>query len=173
MSPRQSGFAVILTIAVGIAASQRPSQAGETTSDVRDAANLALQATYVEGWHPGRVPSLDLYLLGIGDLRPGLLEELVGYLRHRLGIRIDTLSPLMFDRVTFDPLRRQIVADELISAVRRRYPTLARTFTFALRSPDHHSAVMSYARMDPVNLGMPQNEGTLRARLHKMVMKNS
>jgi predicted Zn-dependent protease len=171
------------------------SRAGVSNWGGRDAPKPALQVLPGDGWHPATVPALELYFVGIGDLRPGLLDELVDYFGHRFGIRIGILSALMFDRVTFDPTRRQIVADELIAAVRRRYPDVARqertriiavtpydmymramatqwTFTFSLRSPDKHSAVVSYARMDPLNLGMPPSESTLRARLRKMVMKN-
>jgi predicted Zn-dependent protease len=155
----------------------------------------APQVAVGDGWHPATLPTLELYFVGIGDLRPGLLDELVDYFGHRFGIRIGTLSPLMSDPVTFDATRRQTVADELIAAVRRRYPGVVRqertriiavtpndmymramtnewTFTFSLRSPDKHSAVVSYARMDPLNLGMPPSESTLRTRLRKMVMKN-
>lgn len=164
-------------------------------SATREPSMPALQLSADDGWRPTTVPALELYFVGIGDLRPGLLDELVDYFAQRFGIRINTLSPLMFDRVTFDPTRRQIVADELIAAVRRRHPALVReertriiavtsydmymramanewTFTFSLRSPDKHSAVVSYARMDPLNLGMPPSESTLRARLRKMIMKN-
>jgi hypothetical protein len=144
------------------------SRAGVSNWGGRDAPKPALQVLPGDGWHPATVPALELYFVGIGDLKPGLLDELVDYFGHRFDIRIGILSPLMFDRVTFDPTRRQIVADELIAAVRRRYPDVARqertrviavtpydmymramatqwTFTFSLRSPDKHSAVVSYA----------------------------
>jgi predicted Zn-dependent protease len=97
--------------------------------------------------------------------------------------------------VTFDPVRSQTVADELISAIRQRYATLARDdrarvigvtpddmymqamrnqwlFTFSLRNSDDHFAVVSYARMDPARLGEPRDEDRLTTRLRKMVAKN-
>jgi predicted Zn-dependent protease len=45
-------------------------------------------------------------------------------------------------------------------------------FTFSLRDHDDRFAVVSYARMNPANLGDPAGEGLLRSRLRKMVMKN-
>ena len=110
-------------------------------------------------------------------------------------MRITVLPALSFDRVTFDPVRSQTVADEVITAVRQRYATLARdgrtrvicvtpydmymqammnrwSFTFSLRSSDEHFAVVSYARMDPSSLGEQPDPGRFTARLHKMVAKN-
>jgi hypothetical protein len=82
----------------------------------------APQVAVGDGWHPATLPTLELYFVGIGDLRPGLLDELVDYFGHRFGIRIGTLSPLMADPVTFDTTRRLSVA----AAVRRRYPGVVR-----------------------------------------------
>jgi predicted Zn-dependent protease len=192
LSPRAVAVLLILALKVVVAGA---SWAGRIDVGRGGAPMPAPQVALDDGWHPATLPPLELYFVGIGDLRPGLLDELVDYFGHRFGIRIGTLSPLMFDPVAFDTTRRQSVADELIAAVRRRYPGVVRqertriiavtpydmymramanewTFTFSLRSPDKHSAVVSYARMDPLNLGMPPSESTLRTRLRKMVMKN-
>lgn len=45
-------------------------------------------------------------------------------------------------------------------------------FTFSLRSRDRRVAVVSYARMDPKNLGEPADAEVLQSRLRKMVLKN-
>jgi predicted Zn-dependent protease len=45
-------------------------------------------------------------------------------------------------------------------------------FTFSLRSADQRLAVISYARMDPANLGDVPDTTLLRSRLRKMVTKN-
>jgi predicted Zn-dependent protease len=140
-------------------------------------------------------PGLRLYVVAIGEVPKDLMEDLVSRLHANVGVAISVLSPVGFDSVTFDRTRSQMAADDLILAVRRRYPAVARdararvigitsydmnvksmrdrwTFTFSLRSEDSHIAVVSYARMNPVNLGAPANDELLRSRLRKMLMKN-
>ena len=138
---------------------------------------------------------LHLYLVAVGDVPADMMNGLVAHFSARYGVPIKTLTPLGFDRATFDESRRQLVADRVIKAVRSRYPTLAKqpgtrviaitpddmymeamrdrwVFAFSLRSPDAHFAVVSYARMDPANLGDPPNTDLLRLRLQKMIAKN-
>jgi predicted Zn-dependent protease len=171
----------------------------KTTSHFQfDAENLVARPTeprLSEHWIAPSPPPSDLYLVPIGDVPPELMEDLASHLETRFRTRITSLSPLAFDRATFDPQRRQTVADDLIAAVRRRYTTLARddrarvigvtpfdmymqemadqwAFTFSLRSDDGRFAVVSYARMNPVNLGESPDDERLRTRLRKMVTKN-
>jgi predicted Zn-dependent protease len=148
-----------------------------------------------ERWVPREKPQADLYFVAIGDVPPDLMKDLARHFEERFGIQITVLSGLLFDRATFDLDRSQTIADELISAVRRRYPTLARDdrarvigvtpydmymrematewrFTFSLRSSEDHFAVVSYARMDPVRLGGRPDAVRLTTRLRKMVAKN-
>ena len=104
------------------------------------------------------------------------------------------LAPLAFDRVTYDGVRSQVVADELIGAARRRYASIVRepgsrligispydmytqqiqrwAFTFSLRDEGNHVAVVSYARMDPAIFGNAPDDALLESRLRKMVIKN-
>ena len=126
---------------------------------------------------------------------PDLLNDLTTHFEEKFGIPIAVLSSLLFDRATYDRQRSQTIADELISAVRRRYPRLARDsrarviavtpydmymremanqwrFTFSLRSQEDHFAVVSYARMDPARLGGRSDAERLKTRLRKMVAKN-
>lgn len=137
----------------------------------------------------------ELYFVAIGEVPADMIVGLVSHYQTKFGVSIRTLSPLGFDQVTFDPERSQVVAERLIQAVRFRYPTLAKkpqtrvigitpldmymdamreqwAFTFSTRSPDRRFAVVSYARMDPTNLGAAPNEILLRSRLRKMVTKN-
>jgi predicted Zn-dependent protease len=148
---------------------------------------------YTESWMPASTPPLDLYFVAIGDVPSGMLEALASYFENRFGIPIMKLAPLSFDRVTFDAARSQNVADEMIAAVRFRYPRLARdprarvigitphdmymkandwAFTFSLRADGERFAVVSYARMDPANFGDRADEELLMSRLRKMVAKN-
>jgi predicted Zn-dependent protease len=45
-------------------------------------------------------------------------------------------------------------------------------FALSLRSNENTIAVVSYARMDPANLGNTPDEELLRSRLRKMIVKN-
>lgn len=148
-----------------------------------------------ERWVPRAVPERDLYFIAIGDVPTDLMSELLVHFRNRFGVAIAVLPGLAFDQVTYDPLRSQVIADELIAAVRFRYPTLARSartrvlgitpddmymramdtaspFTFSLRSSENRFAVVSYARMDPSNFGARGSDELLRSRLRKMVAQN-
>ena len=94
-----------------------------------------------------------------------------------------------------DRQRFQVVADELIRAVRVQHAALMKNprtrviaitpfdmymlamrdewrFTFSLRSRDQRVAVVSYARMDPAKLGQVQDATLLESRLRKMISKN-
>ena len=152
-------------------------------------------AALSEGWIASEAPQRDLYFVSIGDVPADLLNNMVSHFQERFGVPITVLPSLSFDRVTFDPVRSQLVADELISAVRIRYPTLARNprtrvigitpydmymratqdtwrFTYSLRSHEDHFAVVSYARLDPAQLGPPASDELLQSRLRKMLIKN-
>ena len=140
-------------------------------------------------------PQRDLYFVAVGPVSAAWLDDMVAHFKEKLGVRITVLSGLAPDRQMFDSVRSQAVADELISAVQRRYDALARDdrarviavtpydmylqamkeqwkFTFSLRSSNDHFAVVSYARMDPAVLGGRPDAERLRTRLRKMVMKN-
>jgi predicted Zn-dependent protease len=173
-----------------------PSNAAEASQS--DADNLTprpADAVLSEGWVPKEIPHADLYFVAIGDVPADLMSDMASHFEEKFGMRITVLPGLSFDRVTFDPVRSQTVADELIAAVRQRYVKLTgdrRTrvigvtpydmymqamrkewqFTFSLRSDDEHFAVVSYARMDPSSLGARPDPGRFTARLHKMVAKN-
>jgi predicted Zn-dependent protease len=148
---------------------------------------------YSEGWTGAPPPPLDLYFVAIGDVPVTRLESLASHFRDRFDIPIATLAPVGFDRVTYDAGRSQLVADEVIAAVRFRYASLARdprvrvigitphdmylkardwAFAFSLRGNEERFAVVSYARMDPVNFGGRADEELLMSRLRKMVAKN-
>lgn len=163
--------------------------------DIEDLSPPPAERAVSERWVPAETPQADLYFVAIGGVPPDVLDDLTTHFEEKYGMRITVLSGLLFDRATYDPARAQTIADELISAVRRRYATLARNgrarviavtpydmytqemakqwrFTFSLRSADDHFAVVSYARMDPARLGERPDAGRLRARLRKMVAKN-
>jgi predicted Zn-dependent protease len=138
---------------------------------------------------------LQLYFVAIGDVPRDLLDHLIVNFQSRFGLGLAILTPMTFDEAAFDPGRRQMVAEEIISSIRRRHLKLARDpqarvigitpldmymqakrdewrFSFSVRSPDRRFAIVSYARMDPAQLGDRPNEDQLRSRLRKMITRN-
>src|SRR5262245_17631210 len=146
-----------------------------------------------EVWERPPASPSDLFFVAIGDV-PTALMSLVEGTAQAFGMSVAVLPPLSVEGTMFDPKRSQLIADELIAAVRSRYPTLARDprarmiavtaqdmyiktrkdwrFALSLRSNDNSVAVVSYARMDPASLGITPDEELLRSRLRKMVIKN-
>ncbi|MBI3028595.1 MAG: hypothetical protein HYY64_03695, partial [Candidatus Rokubacteria bacterium] len=105
---------------------------------------------------------------------------------------IGLLRPIGLEPVVVDERRRQLIAEELLDLLKRRYPEHARNpqsivigvtegdmyirevdwrFAFAKRDGDRF-AVVSSARMDPVNFGYLPDEELLQTRLRKMLSKN-
>ena len=148
-----------------------------------------------EHWVNPQQSSNQLYFAGVGNIDPDLIKELAAHFRQTLGLDIQELPAISFDPGTVDTNRSQVVAEELVAAIRRRHPALtgdahARiigvtgddmflrkmagpwSFGFSLRSDDAHMAVVSYARMDPAALGLPPDPDMLRSRVTKMVAKN-
>jgi hypothetical protein len=146
------------------------------SQDVSDSFQFAtaeldpLTPTLKEGWVRPPAPPNDLYFVAV-------------------------LRPLSVDRTMFDRARSQLIADELIAAVRSRYSALARNprarviaitaqdmyikarrdtwrFALSLRSKENSVAVVSCARMDSAYLGHTPDEELQRSRLRKMVTKN-
>lgn len=156
---------------------------------------LVLGATLARPSQAQTTSPLQLYFVAIGDVPRDLLDHLMLHFQSKFGLRITTLMPMTFDEAAFDPSRKQMVAEDIISAMRRRHLKLARDvharvigitpldmymqamreqwrFSFSLRSPDRRFGIVSYARMDPANLGDPPSEDLMRSRLRKMITKN-
>jgi predicted Zn-dependent protease len=148
-----------------------------------------------EHWVKPRDISHRLYFVGVGHVRPELVTQLAAHFRQTLVITVEELPAVSFDRVTVDNDRSQVVAEELVAAIRRRYPTTARdvdariigvtgddmylramaeswAFGLSWRSDDEHMAVVSYARMDPAALGLSPDPDMRWSRVAKMVAKN-
>jgi len=159
---------------------------------------MMLVATFVVGFiaagHP-QTSKPELYFVAIGKVPADMVEDLTAYFATKFKIPVKTLPAVGSDRLAFDEQRSQMVADKLIQVVRFRYPTLAKNprtrviaitpddmyneamrgrwaFTFSLRSGDRRFAIVSYARMDPYNLGQRPDYTLLRQRLRKMIAKN-
>ncbi len=133
-----------------------------------------------------------IYLVGIGEMRSVHLDTLQAYYKQRYDLTVEILPPISLEPVVVDERRRQLIAEELIELMKRRYPEHARSpqailigitegdmyirevdwrFAFAKRDGARF-AVVSSARMDPVNFGYLPEDEVLQARLRKMVSKN-
>jgi len=133
-----------------------------------------------------------VYLVPLGALRGVSLNSLAEYYSRRFEIAVKVMPALALPSSAWDSYRDQWIAGELIERMRaggrriRNDPKailigvtagdmyMRRShgqFAFALRE-DGRFAVVSIARMDPANFGLPADDRLLRARLRKMITKN-
>jgi predicted Zn-dependent protease len=164
------------------------------------ASGLVLAFAFVAGapWGPeGRTvraqtpvapldPSIGVSLVPLGPVPPALATDLVTYFRSKLGLTIAVLAPMSVEPAAMDRERVQVVAEELAGSLRRlpqhglligltSYDMYIRgsqwEWAFAYRD-GQRVVVVSTARMDESNWGLPVAPDRLRARLRKMVAKN-
>ena len=133
-----------------------------------------------------------IYFVAMGEMRSVRLDGLQAYYKQRYDLTIDLLPSIGLEPVVVDERRRQLIAEELLSLLKRRYPEHARSpqsivigitegdmyirevnwrFAFARRDGDRF-AIVSSARMDPVSFGYLPDEELLQTRLRKMLSKN-
>jgi Zn-dependent protease with chaperone function/predicted Zn-dependent protease len=133
-----------------------------------------------------------VYFVPLGAFSSPSVEELVTYYHQKLGLKIETLPALSVERAVVNFERQQLIAEELVALIKRKYPELAGDpgailigitpydmyirrstwrFAFAFRD-EGRFAVVSSTRMDPVNLREPPDPALLHTRLRKMVSKN-
>ena len=187
--------------AVAVARVTRQRRYGFITSSVVTASQrfrpiqLIEPSGLTEHWVKPHEASNRLYFVGVGHVRPDLVTQLAAHFRQTLGINVEELPAVSFDRVTVDDDRSQVVAEELVAAIRRRYPAAARdvnvriigvtgddmylrtmagswAFGFSWRSDDEHMAVVSYARMDPEALGLSPDPDMLWSQVREMIAKD-
>lgn len=136
---------------------------------------------------------ISLHLVPVGDMPPELMAQIAARLGMRFPGPLTVLPALAIDSSVYDDERRQIVADDLITSIQKRYAALLRgadariiaitpddmyirtedwAFTLSLRDASDRVAVVSYARMRPERLGNTANNALLQSRLRKMVTKN-
>jgi Flp pilus assembly protein TadD/predicted Zn-dependent protease len=139
-----------------------------------------------------RLEERTVYFIPLGDFSLPATAELATYYKRKFGIGIVGLPTIPLDPSTLDPRRRQLIAEEVIELIKRRYPKLAedpKAILIGLTERDMYIreknwqyafsywvasrfAVVSSARMNPVNLGQPASPELLNARVRKMVMKD-
>jgi len=133
-----------------------------------------------------------IYFAAVGEMRSVHLDALQAYYKQRYDLTIEILPPIGLEPMVVDERRRQLIAEELIEMLKRRYPEHARSpqsiligitegdmyirevnwrFAFARRDGDRF-AIVSSARMDPVSFGYLPDEELLQTRLRKMLSKN-
>ena len=133
-----------------------------------------------------------IYFAAVGEMRSVHLDVLQAYYKQRYDLTVEILPPIGLEPVVVDERRRQLIAEELIEMLKRRYPEHARSpqsiligitegdmyirevnwrFAFARRDGDRF-AIVSSARMDPVSFGYLPDEELLQTRLRKMLSKN-
>jgi predicted Zn-dependent protease len=140
--------------------------------------------------YPGLQDRGEIALVPLGKISPAVVESLAVYYRSRLGLKVRAAAPLLLPPRAMDLKRKQLIAEEAITALRASDSTHAYfvgitdddmygrdagyNFTFAGRDwgPNWGAAVVSTARMDPTAFGEMADTELLMARLKKMVTKN-
>ena len=134
-------------------------------------------------------PSISVYLVPLGPVPPAVITDLVDHFRIKLRLLVTPLPPLTIEPAALDRDRVQVVAEELTASLHHRLPQHARhvligltTYNMYIRSyrwefafsyrEGPRVAVVSTARMDERNWGLPPAPDRLRARLRKIVAKN-
>jgi tetratricopeptide (TPR) repeat protein len=133
-----------------------------------------------------------LYFVPLGNFSAAALTKLVNSCKQKTGIDVIVTQPVPFTLSTVNKQRQQVIAEEAIALIKQRYPNLAADpnaivigvtdedlyvrdkkwqFAFSYRK-EGRFAIVSSARMNPVNLGGSANDALLEARLRKMVLKN-
>ena len=133
-----------------------------------------------------------LYLIPLNNFSTSSLQGLVTYYKEKNGIDAITTQPLPLRLAAIDKRRQQLVAEEVIELMKRTHPKLVEDpnailigltdedmyirkknwqYAFSYRT-EGRFAVVSSARMDPVNFGDPADDDLLDRRMRKMVLKN-
>lgn len=132
-----------------------------------------------------------LYLVPLNNFPASSLDRLVTYYKEKTGIEAIPTEPLQLRLAAADKLRQQLVAEEVIGLVKRSHSKLASDpnailiavtdedmyirkknwqFAFSYRA-EGRFAVVSSARMNPINFGDSADEDLLERRMRKMIMK--
>jgi tetratricopeptide (TPR) repeat protein len=148
------------------------------------------RAAFEQAEIASRLDEKAVYFIPLGDFSSPATAELATYYNRKIGIA--RLPAIPLDPSTLDVRRRQLIAEDVIELIKRRYPQLAQdpnAIVIGLTEKDMHIrtknwqyafsywvdsrfAVVSSARMNPVNLGQPASAELLSTRVRKMVMKD-
>ena len=132
-----------------------------------------------------------LYFVPLNNFSTASLTKLAKSCKQKTGIEVIIMQPVPFTLATVNKQRQQVVFEEAIALMKLRYPKLAadpnaiiigltdedmyvgkEKWQYAFAYPkEGRFAVVSSARMNPINLGAEEDEALLDARLRKMVLK--
>jgi len=132
-----------------------------------------------------------LYFVPLNNFPAASLTRLVKSCKEKTGIDVNVLQAVPFTLSTINKQRQQVDFEEVIKLIKLRYPNLAadpnavvigltdedmyvrkEKWQYAFAYPkEGRFAVVSCARMNPVNLGGTADEALLDSRLRKMVLK--
>jgi predicted Zn-dependent protease len=141
----------------------------------------------------GRLTSAStIYFVPVGEISAVSLDELVRHYKQKFQINIKILPGLQLDKPSVVRQGKQYAAEDLIEYMKSSYPQLARNpkvilievteedmyirkftwkFAFSYRA-ENRFAVVSSARINPVNYGQPADRTLLHTRLRKLVTKH-
>ena len=133
-----------------------------------------------------------LYLIPLNNFSTKSLRRLVAYYKENYRIDVITTAPLRLRLAAVDKQRQQLVAEDVIDYMKLTYPSQTldpnaimigvtdedmyirkrnSCFAFSYRSQGRF-AVVSSARMNPLNFGEPADNDLLENRMRKMILKN-
>ncbi len=134
----------------------------------------------------------DVYLVPFDEFPATIINELAEYYEQKLKLAVSLLPGLSITAKAVNNTRRQVIAEELIELIKAKYQHLTRNsksiiigltmrdmhirhydwqFAFSFRGHQRY-AVVSSARMDPINLGDEADYALMKTRIRKMTTKN-
>jgi predicted Zn-dependent protease len=165
----------------------------------RTAARSRIRAEGVPKTQPAKpapISELDgrgaVYLVPLGKPQRILSTDLLSYYRKKYGLELRVLRPVALPLWTRDEIRKQLIAEELVEAMKRAYPQFAIdpdailigvtdedmyisemnwSYAFSWRQEERF-AIVSTARMDPVFSKEPADPKIVEARARKMITKD-
>lgn len=133
-----------------------------------------------------------LYFVPLDKFSTASLTKLANACKQKTGIDVIVTQPVPFALSTVNKQRQQVIAEEAIALIKLRYPNIANDpnavvigltdedlyvrkekwqYAFSYRK-EGRFAIVSSARLNPVNLGGSANDALVESRLRKMVLKN-
>jgi YD repeat-containing protein len=133
-----------------------------------------------------------VYFVPLSKAQSVLSTDLLSYYRKKYGLDPHVLAPVPLPSWTTDETRHQLIAEELVEAIKRAYPRLANdpdaillgvtdedmyiaemnwSYAFSWRQEERF-AIVSTARLDPVFDKEPEDPKLVEARTRKMITKD-
>lgn len=136
-------------------------------------------------------PVCQIYFVPVGTFPDTITQDLIHHYDQTLSLRIRPLPVLPVTDDMMDPVRKQLIGEEVIRKMKERWPDLATNpnvrllgmtgddmfirskqwyFAFALRE-EGRFALVSKHRMDPTFFRLLPNDDVMITRLRKMLTK--